>query len=79
MDKVFLDSTVAGQLARTDQHVPLCGPDGHKLGYFVPAEQYDRELYNQAKALWSGTEVEELNKQDGGIETEELLRRLAKL
>ncbi|HZZ29846.1 MAG TPA: hypothetical protein VFE46_17755 [Pirellulales bacterium] len=79
MDKIVLDTAVAGQLAQAHAQVQLCDPSGHTLGYFVPAAEHDREAYAQAKLLWTDEEVEELSKQNGGITTEELLQRLSKL
>jgi hypothetical protein len=79
MDKIVLDTDIAGQLSQVHAHVQLCDPTGNTLGYFVPAAEHDREAYEQAKLLWTDEEVEELSKQEGGISTDELLRRLSKL
>jgi len=79
MEKLVVDTIVADQLASTGQHVPICNSSGQTVGYFVPAAEHDRELYREARAMWTDEEIETLSKQSGGITTEQLLRRLSEL
>ncbi len=77
MDKIVLDTAIAGQLAHASAHVPICDPSGHTLGYFVPAAEHDREVYDWAKAQISDEELDRRAKEPGGRTTEQILRDLA--
>jgi hypothetical protein len=76
MDKIVLDSAVAGQLANAKVHVPICDPSGHTVGYFIPAAEHDREVYQWAKSQISEEELDRRATEPGGRTTEEILKDL---
>jgi hypothetical protein len=78
MNKVIVDRTLRSKLDNLDVELELCDESGRTLGYFVPADQYDRSLYDWAKAQISDEELERRLQEPGGRTTAEVLARLGR-
>ncbi|MBU4273475.1 MAG: hypothetical protein KKA28_16570 [Planctomycetes bacterium] len=76
MKTISVDTSVRLQLGNLDSALELCDESGATLGYFVPAAQRQRELYEQARTMFSDADIERARGQTGGSTTEEVLARL---
>lgn len=60
MSTITIDAALLEQLTRTDREVSLAGPDGRRVGYFVPPETYEsmrKALYDWAFAQRTSEDV----------------------
>ena len=68
---------VRSKLDNLTSALELCDEAGVTLGYFVPAADRDRDVYDWARAAFSDEDIEHARQQPGGLTTEELLARLS--
>jgi hypothetical protein len=73
MNRIVVDTTVLSKLNNLSSALELCDEAGVTLGYFMPASEQQRKLYDWAQEAFSDVEVEAARRQAGGITTEELL------
>ncbi len=76
MHRVVVDTTVLSKLDNLRSALELCNEAGVTLGYFLPAADRQRELYDWARGAFSDEEIEVARQQSGGVTTEELLAGL---
>jgi hypothetical protein len=76
MNRVVVDTTVLSKLDNLSSALELCDEAGVTLGYFLPAADRQRGLYDWAQGAFSDEEIEAARQQSGGVATEELLARL---
>jgi hypothetical protein len=78
MTKLVVDPTLRTKLENVESELELCDESGRTLGYFVPATQNLRELYDWAKTQITDEELERRKNEPGGRTTAEVLARLGK-
>ncbi len=76
MKTIAVDTSVRLQLGNLDSPLEFCDESGVTLGFFVPAAQRQRELYDRARSMFSEEDIERARRQTGGSTTEEVLARL---
>jgi hypothetical protein len=59
-----------------DSSFVFCDESGRTLGYYVPAPDQLRELYDWAKAQFTDEEIERARREPRGLTTAEVLARL---
>ena len=78
MNRIVVDTSVLSKLDNLTSAMELCNEGGVTLGYFVPAADRQREVYEWAQGAFSEEEIDAARQQPGGITTEELLGRLGR-
>jgi hypothetical protein len=76
MNRVVVDTNVLSKLDNLSSALELCNEAGVTLGYFLPAADRQRELFDWARGAFSDDEIETARQQSGGVTTGELLARL---
>ncbi len=76
MNRVVVDTTVLSKLDNLSSALELCDEAGVTLGYFLPAADRQRQVYDWAREAFSEKEIDAARQQSGGVTTEELLARL---
>lgn len=76
MNTITVDTSMRSRLDNLDSPLQFCDESGERLGYFVPAAEHHRSLYELAQAALSDEDLAEARRQIGGSTTEELLARL---
>jgi len=76
MTRVIVDASLQVKLPQLDSSFEFCDESGRTLGYYVPAPDQLRELYDWAKAQFTDEEVERARREPGELTTAEVLARL---
>jgi hypothetical protein len=76
MSKVILDDDLRAKLNGLTETVEVCESTGRVLGFFVPRDEYLKDLYAKARAAVTDDEIERLRGQTGGRPLKEILKDL---
>jgi hypothetical protein len=76
MSKVILDDALRTKLNGLTETVEVCEPTGRVLGFFVPRDEYLKDLYAKARTAVTDEEIERLRQQTGGRSLKEILKDL---
>ena len=78
MSKIVLDQTLRSKLNGLNEPMEVCDESGTTLGHFLPSAQYQKLLYQVAEAACPHTakELEELQKETGGVTLKEIWKSL---
>jgi hypothetical protein len=76
MTKLIVDESLRARLEDFTESVQLCDERGHVLGYFLPAEIYDRTLYDGVEPPISDEEFRRRVSEPGGRSLAEILADL---
>jgi hypothetical protein len=76
MTKLIVHPSLRSQLNGLASELELCDETGRTLGYFVPAAEHERQLYDWANAQFTDEELERARQEPGGRTTAEILARL---
>jgi hypothetical protein len=76
MDRIVVDRTLQSTLRNLDTRLELCDDAGIVLGYFVPASERRRLLYDWARGQFSEDELARARGQLGGFSLAEILAEL---
>lgn len=73
---VVVDEKLRSELKDAQGRVTVCDEAGETLGYFVPATEELRQLYELAKAAFSDEELQRALTETGGRPLTEILADL---
>lgn len=76
MNRIVVDPTLQSTLRNLDTRLGLCDDAGSVLGYFVPASERQRPLYEWASGEFSDDELARARAQCGGFSLAEILAEL---
>jgi hypothetical protein len=76
MNRIVVDTSLRSRLDNLDFPLELCDEGGATLGYFVPAAERQRELYQWARTAFSDEDIERARREPGGSTTAEVLSSL---
>jgi hypothetical protein len=79
MSKITLNAEAASALAAVTTKSELCGPDGRRLGFFIPPSQAEIMESLRERGFYYEPTLEELKAieaEGGGIPHEEVMKRL---
>ncbi len=76
MNRIVVDPTLRSRLWNLDARLELCDEAGMVLGYFVPASERRRLLYDWARGQFSEDELARARAQSGGFSLAEILAEL---
>ena len=76
MTKVTLDKTLRVQLPNLDTPLELCDESGRTVGFLLSVADYQRLIYEWAKAKYPAEELERRRQDPGERTTGEVLERL---
>jgi hypothetical protein len=76
MTKLVVPETLRARLEDCTESVQLCDERGHVLGYFLPAEIYDRTLYDGVEPPISDEELRRRVGEPGGRRLADILADL---
>ncbi len=76
MTRVVVDASLQVKLPRVDSSFEFCDESGTTLGYYVPAADQLRTLYDAARAAFTDEEIERARREPRGPATAEVLARL---
>jgi hypothetical protein len=76
MTRLVVPDTLRARLEDCTESVRLCDESGHVLGYFLPAEIYDRTLYDGVEPPISDEEFRRRASEPGGRTLAEILADL---
>ena len=79
MTRVVLPSGLASSLVECHARTPLYDEQGLVVGFFEPAISRDKELYEWLAKEVTTVELEEADREGGGITTAELFAKLKAL
>ena len=65
MNRVVLDQSLRSKLNNLDSQLELCDESGRVVGYFVPAEEHHRLLYDWAQSQFTDEELERARQEPG--------------
>jgi hypothetical protein len=66
MTKVILDDILRARLKNLDQQLEVCDEAGRTLGHFLPAQLYQRLLYDWGNAQIDDNELQRRLNEPGG-------------
>ena len=76
MTRVVVDASLQVKLPQVDSSFEFCDESGRTLGYYVPAADQLRPLYDRARAAFTDEEIERARREPRGPTTVEVLSRL---
>jgi len=76
MNRIVVDQTLRTKLQNLDARLEFCDEAGAVLGYFVPASERRRLLYEWARGQFSDDELAKARAQSGGFTLAEILAEL---
>ena len=76
MTRVVVDASLQVKLPHVDSSFEFCDESGRTLGYYVPAADQLRPLYDRARAALTDEEIERARREPRGLTTVEVLARL---
>ena len=76
MNRIVVDPSLQSTLRSLDTRLELCDDAGIVLGYFVPASERGRLLYDWARGQFSEDELARARAQPGGFSLAEILAEL---
>lgn len=74
MAPVILDDDLRAKLNGLNEVVPVCEPDGKRVGHFVPDELYVKLLYRLANDAVSKEELDTASHETGGRKLADICR-----
>jgi len=77
MNRIVVDQVLRSRLRNLDARLELCDEAGIVLGYFVPASERQRLLYEWARGQFSDDELARARAQSGRFSLAEILAELA--
>jgi hypothetical protein len=77
MNRIVVDQTLRTRLQNMDARLELCDEAGMVLGYFVPASERQRLLYEWARGQFNDDDLAKARAQSGGFSLTEILAELA--
>jgi hypothetical protein len=76
MTRVVVDASLQVKLPQVDSSFEFCDESGRTLGYYIPAADQLRPLYDWARAAFTDEEIQRARREPPGPTTAELLARL---
>ncbi len=76
MTRVVVDASLQVKLPQVDSSFEFCDESGRTLGYYVPAADQLRRLYDWARTQFTDEEIERARREPPGWTTAEVLARL---
>lgn len=76
MNTITVNASMRSRLDNLESPLEFCDESGQRLGFFIPASEHHRTLYELAQAALSDEDLAEARRQTGGSTTEQLLARL---
>jgi hypothetical protein len=76
MNRIVVDQTLRSRLRNLDARLELCDEAGTVLGYYVPASERQRLLYEWARVQFSDDELARARAEPGGFSIAEILAGL---
>ena len=76
MNRLLIDDALKSELDKLNSRTEICDKSGHIVGYYTPAAEHERKLYEWAKAQFSEEELERRAQEPGGKTTVEVLKAI---
>jgi hypothetical protein len=73
-----VDASLHVKLPQVDSSFEFCDKSGRTLGFYVPAPDRLRPLYDWARAEFTEEEIDRARREPRGLTTAEVLTRLNK-